>query len=100
MNKIRKRAYGNDEHGYKASEGDLQLAIFREREKELIFEDHRYYDVVRNGWDYVRRELPEAYTLLSDQEILDGALYYATDLNAFENNDLMRQNRYWNQFLQ
>ena len=100
LNKIRKRAYGNDEHGYKASEGDLQLAIFREREKELIFEDHRYYDVVRNGWDYVRRELPEAYTLLSDQEILDGALYYATDLNAFENNDLMRQNRYWNQFLQ
>ena len=100
LNRIRKRAYGDDNHGYDASEGDLRLAIFREREKELIFEDHRYYDVVRNGLDYVRRELPEAYTLLSDQEIADGALYYATDRNAFKNNDLMRQNKYWNQFLQ
>lgn len=100
LNRIRKRAYGDEEHGYQASEGDLRLAIFREREKELIFEDHRYYDVVRNGWDYVRRELPEAYTLLSDQDIRDGALYYATDSYAFKNNDLMRQNKYWNQFLQ
>lgn len=100
LNWVRERAYGDKLHGYQPSEGDLRLAIFREREKELIFEDHRYYDVVRNGWDYVRRELPEAYTLLTDQDILDGALYYGTDVDAFKNNDLMRQNKYWNQFVQ
>ena len=40
------------------TDGDLQLAIFREREKELIFEDHRYFDVMRNE-GYYKTELPK-----------------------------------------
>ena len=56
LNRIRERAYGNRMHDYTTAEGDLRLAIFREREKELLFEDHRYYDVRRNGDDYVRQE--------------------------------------------
>ena len=100
LNEIRKRAYGNDEHKYTAAEGDLQLAIFREREKELLFEDHRFYDIRRNGIDYVRRELPEAFGKLTDQDIKDGALYMDIALKAMTNNDLMRHNVYWNKFLQ
>ena len=76
------------------------MAVFREREKELIFEDHRYYDVRRNGIDYVRRELPEAFGKLSDADIQDGALYLDIDANAKTENDLMRHNVYWNKFLQ
>ena len=100
LNRIRERAYGNRSHDYSASEGDLQLAVFREREKELIFEDHRYYDVRRNGLDYVRRELPAAFGELSDADIRDGALYLDIDVNAKTENDLMRHNVYWNKFLQ
>ena len=100
LNEIRKRAYGNDVHKYTAAEGDLQLAIFREREKELLFEDHRFYDIRRNGIDYVRRELPEAFGKLTDQDIKDGALYMDIALKAMTNNDLMRHNVYWNKFLQ
>lgn len=100
LNAIRERAYGNREHDYSAAEGDLRLAIFKEREKELILEDHRYYDVRRNGIDYVRRELPEAFGKLTEQDIRDGALYLDIDPRATNNNDLMRHNVYWNKFLQ
>lgn len=109
LNRVRERAYGNINFNYpcaddvaKGLDTDLQLAIFREREKELLFEDHRYYDVVRNGWgrdgkyDYVRNELSEAVSRLTDQDILDGALYLKVGDMAFTNNDLMRQNVYWN----
>lgn len=80
---------------------DLQMAIFREREKELIFEDGRYYDVIRNGWDYVRSPLmPVAFRRLTDENLLDGALYYGLSSSAFDNNDLIRQNTYWNKISQ
>lgn len=100
LNRIRERAYGNRNHDYSTAEGDLRLAIFREREKELLFEDHRYYDVRRNGDDYVRRELPEAFGKLTDEDIKNGALYLDADPTSFSNNDLMRHNVYWNKFLQ
>lgn len=76
--------------------GDVQLAIFRERERELLFEDTRYYDVIRNGVEYVRRELPAAFGRLSDKDILNGALYYPVNSQSMNNNDLILQNVYWN----
>nr|WP_289623374.1 RagB/SusD family nutrient uptake outer membrane protein [Gabonibacter chumensis] len=76
--------------------GDVQLSIFRERERELLFEDTRYYDAVRNGLEYVRRELPEAFGRLTDADIRNGALYYPVNTRAMENNDLVLQNVYWN----
>lgn len=76
--------------------GDIRLAVFKERERELLFEDHRFYDIVRNGLDYVRRELSPAYSRLTEQDVRDGALYYPVNANAFRNNDLMLQNVYWN----
>lgn len=76
--------------------GDVQLAIFRERERELLFEDTRYYDAVRNGLGYVRQELPEAFGRLTDDDIRNGALYYPVNAGAMKNNDLVLQNVYWN----
>ncbi|WP_018338179.1 RagB/SusD family nutrient uptake outer membrane protein [Butyricimonas synergistica] len=103
LNCIRERAYGNSQFNYpcaddveKGLDKDLRLAIFREREKELMFEDHRYLDVVRNGRDYVRKELPQAFSYLTDKDIDDGALYLQVGRMAFESNELMRQNVYWN----
>ena len=92
------------------TDGDLQLAIFREREKELIFEDHRYFDVMRNE-GYYKTELPknkvfvpfpfpheeeeEVYGLLTDQEVADGALFLPVGEGAFYLNPMMIQNAYW-----
>lgn len=119
LNKIRSRAYGDldrnrmvEKYAFpcaddiaKGLDGNIQLAIFREREKELIQEGHRYYDIVRNGWcymrgedsyDYIRNEISDSYKMLSDQDIEDGALYCKLLNGCFTNNDLIRQNRYWN----
>lgn len=119
LNKIRSRAYGDLDVNAKTEmyafpcaddvakglAGNIQLAIFREREKELLLEGHRYYDIVRNGWcflrgedsyDYIRNEISEYYAKLTDQDIKDGALYCKVGDSCFTDNDLIRQNRYWN----
>ena len=128
LNIVRARAYGNMANGMvidqsKAQEynfpstndiknglaGNIQLAIFREREKELIYEGHRFYDIARNGWcflrgedsyDYIRKEISPAYARLTDQDIKDGALYSRLDETCFKNNDLIRQNKFWNRRIQ
>lgn len=71
----------------------LLYAIFKEREKELLYEGGRYYDVVRNG--YYRTELSEAFTALTDADVKNGALYLPIPETAFMYNDLMVQNTYW-----
>ena len=119
LNKVRSRAYGDLDINAKSGiyafpsaddranglDGNIQLAIFREREKELLQEDQRYFDIVRNGWchlrgedsyDYIRKEISPMYATLSDQDIKDGALYCKIHKTCFENNDLIRQNKYWN----
>ncbi len=123
LNKIRSRAYGDLDINAKTEiyafpcaddvknglAGNIQLAIFREREKELLQEYHRYYDIVRSGWcylrgedsyDYIRKEISEYYGHLTDQDIKDGALYYMVASACFVNNDMVRQNVYWNGRLQ
>lgn len=93
LNEIRRRAYGNREHDYVAAEGDLRYIIFKEREKELLFEGHRYYDVMRNG--YWKTELTGVFAGMSQVEFDKGAQYYPVGWKAFQYNDLMRQNEYW-----
>ena len=58
-------------------------------------EGQRYYDVIRNGNDYIRRELSEGFAELSDTDIANGAIYLPVPKTAFKDNDLMMQNRYW-----
>lgn len=90
-------AYPN---GFKDNGGaDLLWSIFLERERELLFEGHRYYDAVRNGYYGVNNPHPgvlsAAFDNLKSQDIQEGALYLPIPENAFMNNDLMIQNAYW-----
>ncbi len=92
LNLIRKRAnaplYDTSEHN-----GDLRYTIFAEREKELIYECKRYFDIIRNG--YHRILLSEKHVTLTDQDYIDGAFFMDVPYNAFINNELMRYNKYW-----
>lgn len=96
LNKIRERAnaklYDASEYG-----GDLRYAIFKEREKELLLEGQRYYDIIRN--DYVRMELKGNYQTVTNQDLKDGALFLMIGDGAFSQNPLLRQNTYWHRRL-
>lgn len=105
LNEVRKRANATL---YPATgESDLKLAIFKEREKELLYENHRFADVVRNGKEYIQKyfglskvrkngmidENPLKY--VTDQELKDGILFQPIPQSAFLMNGLMRQTVYW-----
>lgn len=96
LNIIRNRAGATeypDATGDEGGRNGMLRAVFKEREKELLYEGHRYYDVVRNG--YYRTELSEAFAALSDADVQNGALYLPVPETAFSYNDLMIQNTYW-----
>lgn len=92
LNIIRDRAgakrYEESEHG-----GDLRYTIFKEREKELLMEGSRWYDVVRNG--YYRTELKGDHRILTEEDILNGALFAALPEIYFSENTLLRQGYFW-----
>lgn len=79
------------------SENGLVWAIFREREKELLYEGHRYYDIVRNYYydPAFLKEFASDYPQLSQKDIANGAFYLPVPQTAFNYNDLMTQNIYW-----
>lgn len=93
LNIIRSRAGVVSYPSAKDTEG-LQKAIFREREKELIYENHRFFDIMRNK-GYYKTELPANMRKLTEQEVLDGALYLPEARDAFENNSKLLPNKYW-----
>ena len=92
LNKIRDRAkakrYNESEY-----DGNLRYAIFKEREKELLMEGSRYFDVLRNG--YYKTELYGNFRNVSDQDVVDGVFFNALENTLFWDNPLMRQNTYW-----
>ena len=104
LNKVRQRANATL---YPANgESDLKLAIFKERERELLYENHRFADVVRNGKEYIQKYF--AYSLqtdagleenplkyATDQDLKDGILFQPIPKSAFLMNGLMRQTAYW-----
>lgn len=90
LDRVRDRAGVSE---YTSAEGPIYRAIFEEREKELLLERHRWYDMVRTG--YWKTDMTEEYSKLTDQEVEDGALYLPVYSNAFSSNKLMRQTTYW-----
>ena len=47
LNKVRRRAFGDDKHDINSSGSDLTKAIWKERRLELAMEGHRFFDLVR-----------------------------------------------------
>lgn len=92
LNRIRERANAKL---YSSSEyrGDLRYTIFKEREKELLMEGWRWYDIIRNG--YYKTELYGNFRQVSMQDIIDGVFFNGIDETEFTNNPLARQNTYW-----
>lgn len=74
LNRIRNRAGAKPYPASQDTKG-VQYAVFKERERELIYESsYRYYDIVRNGLDYVHSELQGVFKKLTLQDVKDGAL--------------------------
>lgn len=72
---------------------DVRFAVFKEREKELLLEGYRWFDIIRNG--YIRDLLPGGYKKATNQDLVDGCMFLGVSSAAFERNTLMRQNTYW-----
>lgn len=92
LNRVRERA---DAKLYDTAEGDLRYAIFKEREKELLMESSRWYDVLRN--EYYKTELYGGYRTVSRQDILDGCFFLIVAGEA--NNTLFVQYPFWQKYL-
>ena len=91
LNRVRSRAGATP---YDASEygGDLRFAIFKEREKELLAEGQRWYDMIRN--DYICLLMGKGYQEASEQDYKDGLLFLPLQIDVNVNPKL-RQNTYW-----
>jgi hypothetical protein len=49
LNRVRERAFGNDQHNVSATGAALRQAIWDERRLELAMEGDRFFDLVRTG---------------------------------------------------
>ena len=100
LNVIRRRAQATEypeAHNDVDTRDGLVWAIFRERERELLYEGHRYYDVVRNYYynPEFLKELSADFPKLTENDVKNGAFYLPVPETAFSYNDLMLQNVYW-----
>ncbi len=96
LNTIRSRSNATQYPAPNDTKG-VQYAVFKERERELLFEsDHRYFDVVRNN--YLSTEFVGKLSQLTQQEIQGGALVLPISSTAYGEggrNTLIRQKDYW-----
>lgn len=103
LNEVRSRAnakpYSPSEYAGTEYADKLRYAVFKEREKELLFEGQRYFDVLRNGEEYVRRELSEGFRNIPLQDMIDGCVFVAINPACFGRNTSLRQNTWWNRYL-
>lgn len=94
LNAVRNRAHANTYPSVKDTEG-LQMAIFREREKELFFDGERYFDIVRNGYWRLPEMISSTFAALTDEDVRNGALYLPIPDSEMTRNNKMRRNPYW-----
>lgn len=96
LNTIRQRA-GAALYPAAQDTNGVQYAVFKERERELLYEsDHRYFDVVRNN--YMATELQGKLSQLTPEEIKGGALVLPVPGTAYgqgKRNTLIRQKDFW-----
>ena len=101
LNRIRERAGAAPYPAPQDTKG-VQYAVFKERERELIYENsHRYFDIVRNGIDYVHNELQGIFKTLTLKDIKDGALVLPVPEDAKgkgNRNTFIIQKNYWSRF--
>jgi hypothetical protein len=74
-------------------DGNLYKTVFLEREKELLYERHRWFDCIRTG--FWKTELSDKIGEITQEEFDQGALFYPVFYVEMETNKLMRQNTYW-----
>lgn len=94
LNVVRNRAHASLYPASQDTEG-LQMAIFREREKELFFDGERYFDIIRNGYYRLPGMISPAYAALTAADVEGGALYLPIPDSEMQRNSLMRRNPYW-----
>lgn len=99
LNRVRSNANAVAYPGGRDDGRGLQYAIFHEREREFLMEGHRFFDVVRNGMEYINKELRGSFTTMTQSEVKDGAIFLPIFDDAFKLNSLLRQNLYWSQFI-
>jgi SusD family. len=73
LNRVRRRAFGNDEHGYTMADISTEEAfvdkLLLERRLELAFENERWFDLVRTGRYMTELQKIERYYNPSDGSI-------------------------------
>src|SRR5690606_9531855 len=70
------------------SNGDLIDAIFLERQRELMGEGHRWYDIVR--YNKIKNNDPEFI-----ERIQNGGIYWPISEAILQQNSLLVQNTFW-----
>lgn len=77
----------------------LQYAIFKERERELYIEGHRWFDIIRNGMWYINNQLYQGddgkFKTMTLEDVRKGGIFLPIFESAFTMNSLLRQNQYW-----
>ena len=78
---------------YQGKNEELKKAIFKERERELFLEGHRFFDIVRNG--YINELLHGGFKNLTPEDIENGGIFLPVGSDYATYNTLAVQTPYW-----